>query len=276
VCMQQSYFLSKNFAKDSFKKLCRFIGVGITSFDNLENLQILRDQIRSDRSRQDLDFIRSFESQHFATLLNNVSKSKSQLRQDLFVLTETQLKKGGYFVEFGATDGINLSNSYLLETEFSWRGILAEPGRVWREELSRNRPNSKIETSCVWKDSNSILLFNEVDAPELSTIDFYSEIDEHIHHRKQGKKYRVQTISLLDLLEKFKAPRHIEYLSIDTEGSEFEILNAFDFNEYNFDVITVEHNYTENREKIFDLLSSKGYVRKYEHLSLFDDWYTRL
>ena len=85
--------------------------------------------------------------------------------------------------------------------------------------------------------------------------------------------YHVESISLLNLLEKYDAPRRINYLSIDTEGSEFEILNAFDFTAYSFDVITCEHNYTANREKIYELLTKNGYQRINQEVSQFDDWY---
>ena len=54
-----------------------------------------------------------------------------------------------------------------------------------------------------------------------------------------------------------------------------EILAAFDFDKYSFSVITCEHNYTSAREKIFELLTSKGYTRKFEELSLWDDWYVK-
>jgi hypothetical protein len=75
------------------------------------------------------------------------------------------------------------------------------------------------------------------------------------------------------LLDKHHAPRHIEYLSIDTEGSEFDILNAVDFKKYSFDIITVEHNYTSAREKIYSLLTKHGYKRQFQDISSFDDWY---
>ena len=83
----------------------------------------------------------------------------------------------------------------------------------------------------------------------------------------------MSTISLLDMLEKYDAPAHIDYLSIDTEGSEFEILSAFDFTRHSFSVITCEHNYTSNREKIHGLLSEHGYTRIMTDVSQFDDWY---
>ena len=76
-----------------------------------------------------------------------------------------------------------------------------------------------------------------------------------------------------DLLEKYSAPSIIDYLSIDTEGSEYDILNAFDFQKYKFRVITCEHNFTPMREKIYDLLIKKGYKRKLSNISRVDDWY---
>ena len=226
-------------------------------------------------SDRDQDFIRALGLKSFYTSTSLLIKSKSQLRQDLFILSELKGKKRGYFVEFGATDGITYSNSYLLETEFSWTGILAEPARLWEKQLKANRPNASIETLCVWKDSNSSLIFNETEAPELSTIDSFSDGDGHRNTRLAGKKYQVQTISLNDLLIKHRASKYIDYLSIDTEGSEYEILEAFNFNEFSFGIITVEHNYTPQREKIFALLTGHGYKRKYENISAFDDWYVK-
>jgi len=231
-------------------------------------------------SDQDQSFIRELGLTSFKTTISLMRKSRSQLRQDLFVIFELKgkkaIKKGGYFVEFGATNGIDLSNTYLLETEFSWTGILAEPARLWEKQLKANRPNAYIETLCVWKDSNSNLIFNETDMPELSTIDSLSDKDGHRNTRLKGKKYKVQTISLNDLLIKHRAPKYIDYLSIDTEGSEYEILKSFNFSEFFIKIITVEHNYTPERELIFDLLTSHGYKRKHEKISAFDDWYVKI
>jgi FkbM family methyltransferase len=204
--------------------------------------------------------------------IQNIQTSKSQIAQDLFVLSQLGFKKNGYFIEFGATNGIDLSNTYLLEKKFDWKGILAEPAKKWHKELSCNR-SAHIEKDCVWTVSDQILSFNEVSIGELSTIDTFSNSDMHSITRDRGLIYDVKTISLNDLLEKYNAPKSIDYLSIDTEGSEFEILSGFDFSEYKIKVITCEHNYTNNRQKIFDLLTSNGYERKHEELSQFDDWY---
>ena len=203
-----------------------------------------------------------------------LTKSKSQLRQDIFVLSELGFKRSGFFVEFGATNGIDLSNSYLLETEYDWDGILAEPAKIWHSELINNRKVT-IDKRCIWKTSKEKLIFNETNWSELSTVDSLSDSDHHSEDRKGGKKYSVDTVSLMDLLEDHNAPKEIDYLSVDTEGSEYDILENFDFQKYKFNVITCEHNYSPMRDRLFALFQKNGFKRKYEHISQFDDWYVR-
>jgi len=201
-----------------------------------------------------------------------LKKSRSQLRQDIFVLSELNYKRNGYFVEFGATNGIDLSNTYLLETEYGWSGILAEPATLWHADLDRNR-KAKIDKRCVWKRTGESLIFNETNDAELSTIDALSLSDHHGKAREGGKKYSVRTVSLVDLLNEHQAPNEIDYLSIDTEGSEFDILEHFDFKKYQFKIITCEHNYSPMREELNLLFQKNGYRKKYEHISQFDDWW---
>jgi FkbM family methyltransferase len=220
-------------------------------------------------------YLKEIPDDKLVRLASLIEKSKSQLKQDLFVLAELDFKRDGFFVEFGATNGIDLSNSFLLENEFGWNGILAEPARCWHNELKSNR-NCNIETDCVWSDSKSVLNFNQVDAAaELSTVSVYNQTGSHSKWREGGQNYSVNTISLNDLLDKYNAPQKIDYLSIDTEGSEYEILSNFDFTKYEFSIITCEHNYTPIREKIFSLLTKQGYTRKYVGLSKWDDWYVK-
>ncbi|MFM7463866.1 MAG: FkbM family methyltransferase, partial [Cyanobium sp.] len=80
----------------------------------------------------------------------------------------------------------------------------------------------------------------------------------------------VETISLMDLLDQYNAPRIIDYLSIDTEGSEFTILDGVDWARYQFRCITVEHNFTPQRQQISALLLANGYQ---QHDAQWDDWY---
>lgn len=201
--------------------------------------------------------------------------SEAQLQQDLLALIVNDFKKNGYFVEFGATNGVDLSNSHLLEKTFGWTGILAEPAKTWHAALFENR-SCHIETDCVWETTGETLDFDIVEVGEFSTLSAFSDKDLHSSLRQRAEKDQVKTISLLDLLEKYDAPSEIDYLSVDTEGSEYPILAAFDFDRYRFNFISVEHNYTEQRRLIHDLLSAKGYRRILENCSAFDDWYIPL
>jgi FkbM family methyltransferase len=206
--------------------------------------------------------------------IKNAYISKSQLFQDLMVLHELGGRRDGFFVEFGACDGIHLSNTFSLEKHFGWTGVVAEPGPIWHSSLFRNR-SCFISTKCVSSETGEIVVFNETPDAGLSTMDRYTAVDWHAAERADGKRISVETITLRDLLIRANAPRHIDYLSVDTEGSEFDILESFNFEEYDIDVITVEHNHTSAREAIYDLLASKGFRRKYMDLSDFDDWYVR-
>ena len=205
-------------------------------------------------------------------LIKNVKNSKSQIFQDLMIIaTMTELKKLNdfYFVEFGATNGISLSNTYMFERNFHAKGVVAEPARVWHSELKTNR-KCKISLECVWGKSGNFLEFMETNNPDLSGLVGY---EKSVNNLSENTKYQVKTISLVDLLATHGAPRIVDFLSIDTEGSEFEILECFDFQRYKFRTIVCEHNYGPNRARIKKLLESNGYKRKHKFVSFFDDWY---
>lgn len=204
----------------------------------------------------------------------NMDKSHAQLFQDLLVLFLLEEKRDGYFIEFGAMDGVKLSNTFLLESKYGWRGIVAEPAQCWHEELTRNRGCS-LDYRCVWSKSGETLQFNETKEAEFSTIDVLAKSDFHAERRTDGKRYAVETISLRDLLRAHDAPTNIDYLSIDTEGSELAILESFLPSRHKVRIITVEHNYTEQRSRIHSLLCSLGYNRVFAELSMWDDWYIR-
>jgi FkbM family methyltransferase len=184
------------------------------------------------------------------------------------------LKKAGFFVEFGAADGQALSNSHILEKHFGWSGILCEPMKSWHPALVKNR-KCTIDTRCVYSASGKKISFSENYLGELSAITEYADPNSHGLLKRTISSYDVETISLEDLLVTHDAPKYIEFLSIDTEGSEFEILKHFDFQSYRFGAICVEHNFADTREKINRLLLANGYQQVHADLSDFDDWYVQ-
>ncbi|MFC3616395.1 FkbM family methyltransferase [Lutimaribacter marinistellae] len=233
---------------------------------------VRRDRLRQLKEREkawfDLGFLKAVEPEYRSRCIDLLDQSKSQLRQDLFALSRNGFERDRFFVEFGATDGVELNNTHLLEHAFGWRGILAEPARGWHDDLKKNR-SCTIETRCVWNASGEKLGFTEAPRGENSGISTFVKSTR----RLRGQNYEVETISLNDLLESHGAPAHIDYISIDTEGSELDILTAVDFDKWSFGAMTIEHNFQPQRQPIHALLTEKGYVRVLEDCSQFDDWY---
>jgi FkbM family methyltransferase len=218
----------------------------------------------------DLQFLKEMATEHQSACLNLLDQSHAQLRQDLFALSQVGFKRNGFFVEFGATNGRTHSNTWLLESQFGWRGILAEPARIWHDELKSNRACT-IDTRCVWKASDEVLKFTETPRLENSSISSLTKPTRKL----RGTTYDVTTITLNDLLETHDAPAVIDYMSVDTEGSEFDILGALNFDRWSFRAISVEHNYAPQRDDIKTLLESEGYTQVMKSISRFDDWYVK-
>lgn len=197
--------------------------------------------------------------------------SVSQLGQDLWVLEKTAYKRDGYFVEFGASDGILLSNTYLLEKEFSWNGICAEPNEKAFEQLQKNR-RCIVSNACIGNRTGEKVTFILADA--YGGIERHSDNDK-FKDTREAYKYagftaEMTTISLDDFLKKHDAPQVIDYISIDTEGSEYDILKDFPFENWELRLLTIEHNYSSMRQPIRQLLEKHGYQCQE---SDFDDWY---
>jgi FkbM family methyltransferase len=210
-------------------------------------------------------------------LEQNKEHSKAQNFQDIWALNESGFKRDGFFVEFGATDGITGNNTWLLEKEYGWTGILAEPNPYWHNDLFLNR-RCNITKKCVYTKSGVEVDFLTTDAPDLATIKGFGTDDEWVQARKNAPSIKVPTISLLEMLDYFSAPEIIDYMSVDTEGTEYGILNAFfmqNADKYKVRAITVEHNFTPMREKLYELMTVNGYKRVFTEVSRWDDFYTR-
>lgn len=181
----------------------------------------------------------------------------SQSGQDAWV-NEYLRQQKGYFVDIGAYDGVALSNSCYFE-KMGWKGICVEGNPIPCKVLSNNR-------ACICVHA-AITNFN-------GEVEFGGDAI--------GKGVKVPALTLNKLLELHNAPTLIDYISIDTEGHEFVILEAFDFDKYTIKMMTIETNlYLEGvakKEKLYNLLTAKGYIRTHEDVispagDPFEDWY---
>ena len=212
-----------------------------------------------------IKYLDILENNRFKEIVNIAEESKSENSQDIMVLDQLNFKKNGFFVEFGAGNGEQFSNTFLLEKKFNWKGILAEPCKAFHEEILSKR-SCTVDQRAVSNKSGVEVNFLEAKNKHFSKI--------NTKKLKSKNSYSVLTVSLMDLLSEYNCPNKFDYLSIDTEGNEFEILENFDFTIYKPSIISIEHNHNQKSKKsIFDLLNKHGYIRVFEKISDQDDWY---
>jgi FkbM family methyltransferase len=195
----------------------------------------------------------------------------SQHKQDEYVYNRFfKNKKNGVFVDIGASNGIDLSNSYFFEKELSWSGICVEPQEFFFKDLSKNR-NCVCIQGCV-SDFNGVGRFMEiggygrmlsglVDKYDKKWINVVNNVIESSDSEKN--EINVNCHLLNDILIKYDIKK-IDFCSIDVEGCELDILKTIDFKKFHFDVFTIENNYSDInvrnflRERGFDFIEVVG------------------
>lgn len=196
------------------------------------------------------------------------SQYYSQCEQDKFVNENLfKYRKNGVFVDIGAHDGISLSNTYFFEKELGWSGVCLEPMPHAFEQLQKNR-NCLCICGCATSEHNVIKQFLKISGPlyhhEMLSglIDKFDQ--QHINRidrliKNRGGSYEIIDVNCYNLNKILEEAgiNHVNFLSLDTEGGEFEILKNFDFSKCQIDVITVEDNYKVH--PFISFLESKGF-----------------
>ena len=199
----------------------------------------------------------------FLGLFSVESKFYSQCKQDQFVYeTFFKDKKDGFFVEIGADDGVTFSNTLFFE-ELGWKGICIEPRPTAFAKLIKNRHCFCDKHAIAAEKGSREFLIVEGYCQMLSGfVDTYDPVHLKRIERelKQfgGKSYveTVPCISFNELCDTYHAKK-IDLLSVDTEGSELEILKLIDFDHIYIQVIVVENLYGSTAIK--ELLTKNGY-----------------
>jgi len=190
---------------------------------------------------------------------------QSQYDQDKFIHENFfPEKKGGVFVEIGAYDGKTFSNTYFFEKKLGWKGLCIEPNPQAFSRLKDARDAMCIH-GCISEKPGTVKFLqlsgycemlsgiqNKYDPAHEKRIE--TELKSHGGAKQE---IEVPAFTLNDLALEYKIDR-IDYLSIDTEGGEWDILNSINFDLLDIDVISIENNY--GNFKIREFLGSKGYV----------------
>ncbi len=188
----------------------------------------------------------------------------SQFEQDRFLDEVFFAKKtGGFFVDVGAHDGISYSNSAFFEFHRKWTGICVEPNPRVFEKL-RSARSVRCE-NCGLGAVSGVLRFTSISgyAEMLSGFtDFYAnEHKERIARelQKHGGTATELSIAVKPLFELLDRNQVIDFMSIDTEGNELDVLRGIDFERQQIRVFVIENNYFDNR--VSEFLEKHNYLK---------------
>jgi len=190
----------------------------------------------------------------------------SQYGQDKWVFENCfNNKLSGTFLEVGADDGVDKSNTLFFEKEMGWTGLCIEPSPV-RFKLLENNRECICENIAV-SDFTGEAEFLDIEGwgKGLSgLVAKYCEnhkrrINQELSHseNKGSSVIKVKVDNLQTVLERNNLST-IDFCTIDTEGGELEILKTLDFNKTKIHILCVENNY--NNPEVRDFLENKGYV----------------
>lgn len=200
-------------------------------------------------------FTRTQSQKLRALLFLPESPHSTQLNQDLFALFLNKYQPG-YFVEIGANDGYTLSNTIYLEEEFGWKGLLIEANPKYEESLKRRKCSVAISA-----------VTSEPGEYEFCDAGLYGGVENtldttHKNRTLTATRIKVSGARLEDLLSSNGAPSRINFISIDVEGGELQIVKQLtDQSNYRFTCGCIEHNYREaDYKQIYKMLTDAGYA----------------
>jgi len=171
--------------------------------------------------------------------------------------------RNGTYIELGANDGTFQSNTKWLEDDFEWSGILVEPSLVGYNDCLKTRPNNKIfNCACVSFDYKENEVLGNFNGHAMSSVGG--------HRLNDSNLVSVKARTLQSIIDESEFNK-IDFLSLDVEGYELEVLKGINLTKKQISFMLIEI-YEKDKKEIFDYLSSFGYdflenVTNYNHLN---------
>jgi FkbM family methyltransferase len=275
------YMNGINFFSKYFKILNKYSNCSYNYDKNIDNIM---NSIIYNLCNNDYHYIKNIfnhVNNHDNNYIKYPLKFYSQIEQDKYYIENIiNYKPNGVFMEIGAYDGITGSNTYFLEKNLNWSGIIIECNTIMVQKCRENR-NCIICDKAIYKESNKEI---EIIIPEGKEIvggkEQLAGIKEYIKPEslnafkdsyKQVKTITVKTININDLLEQNNI-YEIDYVSLDIEGYELEVLKTWDFQKFRVKYLTIEHgNVIHYQNLIREFLLSKGF--SFSRNNKWDDEY---
>ncbi len=168
----------------------------------------------------------------------------------------------GFYIEAGAYDGIFQSNTKILQDKFNWKGILIEPSPATFSQLIKNRPNNIHINQC-------LVDYHHTSSTISGTFDNGPMSSVNNIRNTHASMIDVPCIQLEKILDQSKVDT-IDFMSLDTEGYELNVLNGMNLNKYTPRYLLIEI-YDVHKDKIFDYLKHFNYefienITNYNHM----------
>jgi len=184
----------------------------------------------------------------------------SQQDEDKYIIQYLLKEKinDGIFLEIGACDGILYSNTKTLEDYFGFTGILIEPQPIYFSRLINNRKNCKCYNYAVSNLNEESINFIGDNAESGITNNTNTDLSKY----PDWVPYKVKNLKMKDIIN-MSGVNYIDFMIIDVEGSEFELLQSIDFNFPIFCIIIEAHSTEQEKNKIFgNYLKANGFTYK--------------
>ena len=274
----QPYFDGLKLFKNYFSILKKYINLDDVNYNNID---IGLHNICINKNYRHIKTIINHVNFHDRPYTKHSLKFYSQIEQDKYYIENIiNYKPNGVFLEIGAYDGITGSNTYFLEKNLNWEGIIIECNPIMVQKCREYR-NCIICDKAIYKESNKEI---EIIIPEGKEIvggkEQLAGIKEYIKPEslnafkdsyKQQKTINVKTININDLLEQNNI-YEIDYVSLDIEGYELEVLKSWDFKNFRVKYLTIEHgNVARYQKEIREFLLTKGF--SFSRNNKWDDEY---
>lgn len=275
------------FSFDACKKILKNIIPFYAPIDHEYDYHLYKNNLKSYICEPPLIFNGTHKKRYEKTIVaekkNDPTRFYSQIGQDKYYIENIiNYKKNGVFLDIGSFDGITFSNTYYLENMLDWKGICVEPNPVMSKKCLENR-KCIVSNKAIFEKSNEKVEFIipsgngsvEGGIEQLCSIKgCVREKSLQQDFSSQYSKYStilVDTININELLETHDI-HHIDYMSLDVEGYELNILKMIDYNKNKIKFMTVEHgNDVKYQNDIKEFMESKNYQR--HRINKWDDEY---
>ncbi len=186
-----------------------------------------------------------------------------QFSTDALIELYFQNKRHGVCVEVGVANGTRGSNTLYFEKR-GWRTLCIEPNPLYSDGISKSR-KEYVQCACgsEYKKSSKFTVFDIGEHNIMSSLSGLQPdkrlLKTHGHVINKSYEIDVEVKTLNSILEENNFPSKIDFISIDTEGTELDVLKGLDFTKWDISLLVVENNFEDS--DISDYLLKQGYYK---------------